>query len=273
MCRWADASPPARSVGCSRRMAKTGWVMQASEGAVDDPGAGDRRGWRPEKGPGLQERLGRRPLRADAAVSREPEPREIGEPSGEASVLPGPPRRTAGSRGVGARGPRLMSTCVSPPRGVRGDPPRRTVRRSAWKCLRKSAPQATRKQRQRQPAWGMGRYPAWSRVLSDYLPEGEQLGPKEEVYRPRSLQSQHVARAGVACRRWQEDRALPGMRAVRSGVREFGGGAHGASLPARPCPPGSASRGARASDGRQEVAITLGGLPLGRMPEARDGNP
>ncbi|CAA9461889.1 MAG: hypothetical protein AVDCRST_MAG02-3120, partial [uncultured Rubrobacteraceae bacterium] len=72
-----------------------------------DPRAGVRGDRRPEGGPGLQERLGGWPVRTDAVVPREPEPRGMVGSPGEAGVLPGPPRRAAGARHAGARGPRL----------------------------------------------------------------------------------------------------------------------------------------------------------------------
>ncbi|CAA9454044.1 MAG: hypothetical protein AVDCRST_MAG37-2705, partial [uncultured Rubrobacteraceae bacterium] len=73
-----------------------------------DPGAASDRGsWRPEGGPGLQERLGGRPVRAATVVPREPEPLGMGGPPGEAGVLPGPPRRAEDPRDAGARGVRL----------------------------------------------------------------------------------------------------------------------------------------------------------------------
>src|SRR4028119_2121611 len=87
--------------------------------------ADDRWVWRPEEGPGLQERLGGRPFRPDGDVPREPEPLAMGESPREAGLLPGPPRRAAGARGAGAQGPRLIAASLgdaSADRGRAGGP-------------------------------------------------------------------------------------------------------------------------------------------------------
>src|SRR4028118_1202407 len=79
-----------------------------SSSAPQSGAADDRWASRTEEGPGLQERLGGRPFRADGDVPREPEPLAMGGAPREAGVLPGPPRRAAGPRDAGAQVPRLI---------------------------------------------------------------------------------------------------------------------------------------------------------------------
>src|SRR4028119_1889091 len=105
--------------------------------------ADDRWVWRPEEGPGLQERLGGRPFRAYGDVPREPEPLAMGESPREAGVLPGPPRRAAGPRDAVAQGPCLITAFLRDTSADAGlasgrrfrAPGRRpfTIHPSAWK--------------------------------------------------------------------------------------------------------------------------------------------
>src|SRR4028118_655666 len=55
----------------------------------------------------------------------------------------------------------------------------------------------------------------------------DRFGSMEAVDGPRALRARHVSREGEARRCRQEDRLLPGVRAVRSGTRQFGRGTHG----------------------------------------------
>ncbi|CAA9435405.1 MAG: hypothetical protein AVDCRST_MAG80-877, partial [uncultured Rubrobacteraceae bacterium] len=105
----AGMRPPLPHGGCHRGE-RRGWgvggYVRRSE---DDPAAaGDRGDRRPQGGAGLQERLGGWPLRADAVVRGEPEPRRMGGPPREAGVLPGTPRRAAGPRDAVPHGPEGM---------------------------------------------------------------------------------------------------------------------------------------------------------------------
>src|SRR4028119_1214829 len=101
--------PHSDVLGTGVPIAARGGGPHLSSSAPQSGAADDRWASRAEEGPGLQERLGGRPVRAYGDVPREPEPRAMGESPREAGVLPGPPRRAAGARGAGAQGPRLIA--------------------------------------------------------------------------------------------------------------------------------------------------------------------
>src|SRR5919107_2469618 len=84
------------------------------KGTSDEPRANGQGVRRAEEEPGLQERLGGWPFRADAVVPRELEPGGMGLSPGEAVLLPGTSRRAADPRDAGARGLRLIQGCGSP---------------------------------------------------------------------------------------------------------------------------------------------------------------
>src|SRR5215211_7179652 len=84
------------------------------KGTSNEPRARDQGARRPEEEPGLQERLGGWPFRADAVVPRELEPGGMGLSPGEAVLLPGTSRRAAGPRDAGARELCLIQGCGSP---------------------------------------------------------------------------------------------------------------------------------------------------------------
>src|ERR687889_662913 len=84
------------------------------KGTSDEPRANGQGVRRPEEEPGLQERLGGWPFRADAIVPRELEPGGMGRSPGEAVLLSGASRGAADPRDAGARGLRLIQGCGSP---------------------------------------------------------------------------------------------------------------------------------------------------------------
>src|ERR687889_1498085 len=94
------------------------------KGTSDEPRANGHGVRRPEEEPGLQERLGGWPFRADAIVPRELEPGGMGLSPGEAVLLSGAPRGAADPRDAGARGLRLIEGCGSP---------LGAIHRGAWK--------------------------------------------------------------------------------------------------------------------------------------------
>src|ERR671921_1689431 len=83
------------------------------KGTSDEPRANGQGVRRPEEEPGLQERLGGWPFRADAVVPRELEPGGMGLSPGEAVLLSGAPRGAADPRDAGAPGLCLIQGCGS----------------------------------------------------------------------------------------------------------------------------------------------------------------